>query len=265
MLWQTALILLALVPVTALALLGEERVLNGINLWIKPLKFQLSVALHLATLAVLLALVAPAVRGGRLLHATMLTACVAAVFEIAYITGQAARGAHSHFNLATPLEEALYGLMGVGAVILIAAALILAVAIARRPADGIGPGLRLGAVLGLGLGFLATLIVAGTMSAGTGHWVGTPPSDAGGLPIVGWSREGGDLRVPHFFATHLMQVLPAVGWLADRLSRSRSRSGGRNAGSRARTAVLIAAALGVSATGVAFLQALAGQPLIPAG
>lgn len=259
MLWQTAWMLMALVPITVLAMLHEDRLLNGINLWIKPLKFQLSVALHLATLAVLLRLVAPDMRDGRLLRGTMLAACAAAVFEIAYITGQAARGVPSHFNLQTPLEAALYSLMGVGAVTLIAAALVLAIVIARRPAADIGPGLRLGAVLGLGLGFLATLIVAGTMSAGTGHWVDAPATDVGGLPIVGWSRQGGDLRVPHFLATHLMQLLPAIGWLADRMGRGDERG---RASARARKVVLFAAALGVAATAGTFIQALMGQPLL---
>lgn len=251
-LWHTVWILLALVPITALALLHEDRALDGVNLWIKPLKFQLSLALHLATMAVLLRLVEPGFRDGRLLFGTMLAACVAALFEIAYITGQAARGVPSHFNFATPLEAALYGAMGFGAVTLIAVALILGLAIARRPGGGVGPGLKLGAVLGLGLGFAATLVVAGTMSGGSGPWVGGAPGDGGRLPLVGWSREAGDLRAPHFFATHLMQALPLAGWLADRTDPG-----------RARTWVIAAAALGGAVTVGTFVQALAGMPLIP--
>ncbi|KJV10327.1 hypothetical protein VZ95_05735 [Elstera litoralis] len=51
------------------------------------------------------------------------------------------------------------------------------------------------------------------MGGQPGHWVGGIASDAGGLPIVGWARDGGDLRVAHFFGLHLMQALPLLALL----------------------------------------------------
>ena len=76
-------------------------------------------------------------------------------------------------------------------------------------------------------------------------------TDATGLPIFGWSTTGGDLRVPHFFDTHLLQLLPLVGWIADRNRWKEPQ--------RWVWLALIAAVLVVLATG---WQALKGRPFL---
>ena len=84
-------------------------------------------------------------------------------------------------------------------------------------------GLWLSAVLGHIVGSVVTLFVTAPLAPnaidGPGHWVGGLRTDATGLPIFGWPTTGEDLRVPHFFATHSLQVLPLVEWIADRSRR----------------------------------------------
>ena len=113
------------------------------------------------------------------------------------------------------------------------------------------PAFRRSLVLGAGLSFTVTLITAAVLSSGTGHWVGGTPSDAAGLPLVGWSRTGGDLRVAHFFALHLHQALPLVGWA---IVWSQLQ--------RALAAVHLSAVLMVGWVGFTFVQALQGRALM---
>jgi hypothetical protein len=247
---QAALLLLALAIPSLLAYAIDDRTLYGISVWTKPLKFQLSVSLHLVTLAVATALLADRLREGRLLKGAAWLSAAMAMFEIAYITAQAARGRASHFNSETPLEIALYGAMGLGAVILVATSALVGVLLLRSPRPGVSPGLRLGGGLGLIVGSVLTLAVAGYLSQLGGHWIGGEASDASGLPVTGWSTTGGDIRVSHFLATHMMQGLPLIGLAADRL------------GGNGRRTVLVAGGLWTTAVAATFIQALAGQPLL---
>jgi hypothetical protein len=252
---DTILILLALLAPTLAALALDARQINGAAVWLKPLHFQLALIVHFATLAALLQLMSPAGRASRMVRWSMTAAATASVGEIGYIMLQAARGRASHFNYDTPIEAAMYPLMGIGAVTIVVGAFLAGVGIWRDDRRDIGTSLRLGAILGLTLGAVATLIVAATMSsgvvAGPGHWVGGVRSDVNGLPFFGWSTTGGDLRVPHFFATHAIQALPVVGLLADRLL-----------GPRASAAVWIATAFWLILVVATFVQALAGAPFL---
>lgn len=254
-----ALMLVFLLPALVLQAL-DHRTLNDISVWVKPTKFALSLTLHFATLAWAVGLLAPAWRDGAYMRRSFQLALGAGFFEMAYISLQAARGRASHFNDATTVEGLLYTVMGVGAVLLVAVSFDLGRHILKSPRSGLGAGVRLGAGIGLTLGSAATLLTAGLLGSGAvplalgypeGHWVGGSLSDAGGLPLLGWSTTGGDLRVAHFFATHILQALPFLGWLADRFRPGQARRlvwGGAVA--------LLAMVAGT------FIQAVLGQPFL---
>ena len=90
------------------------------------------------------------------------------------------------------------------------------------------------------------------MSVVGAHTVGAP--DGGpGLPGTGWSREHGDLRVPHFVGLHALQLLPL---LALALGRRRWPEA-----TRVRLTLAAAASYG-SLFALLLWQALRGQPLV---
>jgi hypothetical protein len=247
---QVALALPSLVALTI-----DGRVLNDISVWIKPLKFQASLIVMLSTLLLLLPMIAERTRAGRGVWLTSLIAVITASGEILYITLQAARGRASHFNGSTPSEATAYSVMGAGAALLVLASLIVGVYILLRPRPGAPLGLRLGGGWGLVLGSIATLITAFALGSGQidgpGHWVGGVRTDIGGLPLFGWSRTGGDLRVPHFFATHIMQALPILGLCLDRFAPRQAKLG-----------IAAGAFASIAVVAATFVQAVSAVPFL---
>lgn len=198
----------------------DERVVTGLNVWVKPAKFSLSILLYAWTLAWLLADVPaagqrPARRIGRL-------AAVSMVVEMACILLQAARGTTSHFNIGSGFDIAVFKLMGVFIMVNTAAIVWALVLVVRhRPFGSVAWvwGIRLGLLV-----FLVGSVVGGVMAQRLAHTVGAADGGAG-LPILGWSTRHGDLRAAHFLGLHAIQVLPLAGWLLGRRGLRRSAQG----------------------------------------
>lgn len=244
--------LLGIVP-CFLAMAVDARQINGISIWIKPAKFFLSLSVYFATLAWFFGMVPVAARQSRLGRWIVGLAVVCGLFEIIWLTLAAVAGVPSHFNRQQWLWTVGYALAGVGALGLVTAMALQARLLQREARPDINPGYRHAVVLGSYAAAFSTLVVAFVLSSGVGHWVGGTPSDAAGLPLMGWSRDGGDLRVAHFFALHLHQAVPFVAWLA-------LRAGGTSAA--VRRAGLVATALGLAVVVGTFVQALNGRPLL---
>jgi hypothetical protein len=221
----TALFLgmLALLVVTLAGLAVDQRIITGVPAWLKPAKFAISVAIYSGTLIWLLQFLADRPRFKRAIS-WLLSVGLAA--ELVLITIQVGRGTTSHFNLATPFDATVYRVMAGIVALVWLLNLVVAVLLFRRhfAASSIVWGVRMGllaAILGMAVAFLMTRPTseqAAMMATGTaspsfgGHAVGVP--DGGpGLPIVGWSTTGGDLRVAHFVGLHGLQALIVVGWL----------------------------------------------------
>lgn len=234
----------------AIALLWAQvdpRLIDGSPVWLKPAKFALSFIVHFGTLAVIVGALSPEQRARPVVTVAGGVMAVSFLGEMAYLFVQAAQAEHSHFNLSTPFHETMYQLMGLGAVLLIAMPVAVAHVARREPA--FGPATRAGIWWGALTSFVLTLIVAGYMSSGTGHFVGQPSDPQRVLPFLGWSTEVGDLRPAHFLSLHALQALPLLGLWADRTRRSAALM---------RPAALIWTVVTLAVFG----QALMGLPLI---
>ncbi|GCE20095.1 hypothetical protein [Dictyobacter kobayashii] len=213
---------LAMLPVILIAVVGlmvDHQVITGAPAWMKPLKFAISTIIYCFTFVYLLTFV----RGHRrLVKAAGMTMAISLAVEIVLVTLQVVRGTSSHFNLSTPFDSIVFRMMGGTIGFLFIAAIVLAVVLLRqRLADSAWNwALRfsiISAIVGMAVACLMLIPTSAQLaSPSTGimgaHSVGVV--DGGpGLPIVGWSTIGGDLRIPHFVGLHGLQVLLVVGWL----------------------------------------------------
>jgi hypothetical protein len=240
---------IALLALMLVAMPFDERTILGVTPWIKPAKFAASIAIYAWTLAWLLPyLVAPRWAKALVRWGT----CVAMVVEIVCIAGQALRGTTSHFNIAAPMDEAIFSMMGMMITFGTGLDVLLLVLFFRRTVTleraylwGIRAGL-VGAICAAGIGML--------MVHHRAHSVGGP--DGGpGLPVLNWSVQWGDLRAAHALALHSLQILPLAGYWISRI----------RAGNSPRSQVVTLAVVAIfyfTITGAVLWRALDGRPLV---
>lgn len=242
LLWRWAAVFALLAAPTAVLALMDGRTVAGAPVWLKPLKFQLSTAVHLATLGFF---VAYARASRRAIRTMAWLAIGASIFEVSYIMLKAAQGAPSHFNPSL-IGQLMFALMGLGAMILVSCALWLALVIrAEGPQRVWLTSVRLGLGLTFVLGAAAGIVIA----ARGGPYI---DSDLGRLPFFGWSTTGGDLRPAHFLGIHAMQLLPVAGAVI-------AWAGG------GRRLIVATASVYCAVTVAVFALALQGLPLISGG
>ena len=233
-----------------IASLFDSRTVMGINTWIKPMKFCLSVAAYVWTLAWLLHYVRDNQRSFKIISHGI---AVVMFIEMACIYSQGARGVQSHFNVSTAYNAAVFSTMGIMiylSLLLDVWALGLFVFTKPNIPDSYLWGVRIGLFL-----FIIFALQGQLMIAQQAHSVGV--ADGGpGLPILNWSTQGGDLRIAHALGLHAFQLIPFVGWLLFNY-QDRFKFFGQFP-----TAWTVVFALGYAGLCFALLsQALAGRPI----
>jgi hypothetical protein len=226
--WHRPLVVLAgvmgvLCATSLLGLLFDDRTLVNAPIWLKPFKFSVSIGLYALTLAWLLT----HVRRGRRTGWWFGTVFAAGIgVDVGLIVVQMIfRDRTLHFNKATPADVAINNVVAGGAYAawLMTAAVAVLLLFQRLPDRALASALRWGtglALAGMGVAMLmfspspaqqAVLDAGGKPSTFGAHSVGI--EDGGpGLPVLGWSTVGGDMRIPHFVGIHGLQVLPLVAF-----------------------------------------------------
>lgn len=239
------LISLICCAVLAIVSLFDSTEILGVNRWIKPMKFFVSIAIFVWTTAVYLFYLNEYKKSARFISWAMIFIFFVELFIVVM---QAARGTTSHFNTKTAFDGVMFGIMGVMITFNTILAVYLLFLYFRADINlpkSIVWGMRLGLIL-----FLAACFEGGYMSAQAGHSVGVGDGGAG-LPVVNWSTGGGDLRIAHFFGMHAFQVVPFFAYTLEKY--------------RIKSSVVwtfVFAVFYLSVFTFLFIQALHGQPLL---
>ncbi|MGC2698458.1 MAG: hypothetical protein WA738_21935 [Candidatus Angelobacter sp.] len=244
--------LMAIVPVFAAFALFASGSVQGVNPWIKPIKFSISFSTFASTVSLfLLALKIPEWQ----LKLARRAIAVSVVLEITSLGAQAWRTAHALAGrgwIDGTLAQMTNSMVMVNTAIVIG---ILALFCANRVRIQMVDGPMISAIRYSIVIFLAGNAAGGYMLARGSHTVGV--ADGGpGLPFVNWSTIGGDLRIAHFIAIHAIQIVPLFAYVLSQMAPIPTVKQRR----LAVAVVAIAVGATVAAT---FVQAALGRPFLP--
>jgi hypothetical protein len=227
-----AVICIVLIQVTDLTV-------NGVNAFIKPFKFFLSIGIFCVTMAWIMEYLQRPAK----VKAYNSMAVIVFFFESFVITWQAANGRLSHFNSSNSFYLILYNIMGVAIVLLTLWTGYIGILFFRKKDWQIPMTYLWGIRLGI-LFFVVFALEGGIMGQLFKHTVGGT-DDGKGLPLLNWNRQYGDLRVAHFLGMHTLQLFPLFGYYLATTTRS----------------VIIFVGVYVLAVVVLLIEALLGLPL----
>ncbi|WP_420399663.1 hypothetical protein [Flagellimonas sp.] len=198
----------------------DDRMLVGINVWIKPLKFSISGGIYILTAGLLSTLYPFSKRKRNIINNLVSWPLL---LEIIIVVLQASRGVQSHYNQSNLLDGILFAIMGLLISIVVFTMVFYIVETIRLKMQVPRP-----VQWGILLGWIVVLFgswVGGQMIGQMAHNVGV--ADGGeGLPLLNWSTIAGDLRVAHFFGLHGIQIIPLFAlavtrkWKASKMAKN---------------------------------------------
>jgi len=186
----------------------DDRILLGINVWVKPMKFAISIGVFVWTMAWFLHELPQKAKVRKIEWVIILMLFI----EMIIIVGQAARGEMSHFNISSIVNGILFQIMGIA--ILINTIMVFWAFLLFRKLDSLPAGYKIGIQLGM-LIFIVASLEGYLMAANLKHTVGAPDGQEGFF-FLNWAKAYGDLRIFHFLGLHALQVVPLFAWYFSR-------------------------------------------------
>ena len=101
-------LVLAIVSITSSFM--DDRTLMGVNVWMKPLKFSISVAIYILTVGFLMTLYPFSKKKKNLINNIV---CWTLLIELGLIIYQASGGVQSHYNISNPFDGLIFTAMGI--------------------------------------------------------------------------------------------------------------------------------------------------------
>lgn len=248
--YWTVLLNAVFIPICLFGLAFDDRMVMGVNAWIKPLKFAISGGIFTFTVGYLFSIYPYSSRKKTIIgHIVGWTLLV----DVGIISYQASRGVQSHYNMNSLLDGILYSAMGIFIMMNVVIMILFLVDTIR---------LKLNTTktiqIALFMGWIIVILgswVGGQMISQLSHNVGVNDGGAG-LPLVNWSTKGGDLRIAHFFGLHGIQVIPLIAlWFQNKF------------GATSKKTLIFTIVFGIlyaAWIGFTFYQAKQGIPLIKA-
>jgi hypothetical protein len=212
-------LMVVMTVVSTAGVLFDDRLLVGVPIWLKPLKFAISMFTYCLTWAWLISKL-PVARRPVWWVSTVMTGLFA--FEYVLLLAQTIRGRMIHFNFSTPVDRTFLNLMagsafGIMAMTIVLALIYVFARVGDRPTRW---AIRLGAfisIAGMAVGTQMGSTPKQKEAKANGTWDGISGAhsvgvdDGGpGLPLTAWSTEGGDMRVAHMVGIHGLQAVPLL-------------------------------------------------------
>ena len=180
----------------------DDRMLMGVNVWLKPLKFCISTGIYILTVGFFVNYYPYSKLKKKIINGVTAWTLIA---ELGIIVYQGARGVKSHYNFTNELDAMLFAAMGILIainVLIMVLFMIDTIRLKMKTEKSIQWAILIGWIV-----VLVGSWVGGQMIGQMAHNVGV--ADGGeGLPFLNWSTIAGDLRVAHFFGLHGIQIIP---------------------------------------------------------